>query len=315
MSVVLITSCSNRKSLPPENRLQAADLPQGSLKTVASQWHNRLKTHHCTTPARELYNGRGTLEAKKAAKASHASHWFISAGLGLVSADEKVPAYDLTVSGNSANQISQKISEGPFDSQAWWSELGQLNRPSLTLPHLISKKKNSLVVIAIPSNYLLMVLKDLEALSTDDLMHLRIIGPPKSSVPEHLQLNWLPYDSRLDSKKSPIPGTRSDFPQRAARHFLENIWPTSKQANAEKHIELVTKSLSGLPYPDTPRRQPLSDEMILKKIRKLWSQAEGQSSRMLRMLRDNENIACEQGRFRNLFNQIKQQKLARKHGF
>lgn len=307
MPVILVTSCSNRKSIPPESRLQAADLPQASLKAVGSLWRAWLKEHPCQLAAGDLYNGRGAVEAKRAAEAAKASHWFISAGLGLVSATEEVPAYDLTVSGVGANQIKQKIEDGAFDVQAWWAALAQRRRPQRTLTRLIEEKKRSLVVLALPSNYLHMVLGDLSDLSPSSLKRLRIIGPPKPAVPEQLQPFWLPYDARLDSKESPIPGTRSDFPQRAARHFLESIWPSQKHASASTHIEAVADSLSRLPYPVTRRRKKLSDEQILRVIRRLWLRAEGQSARMLRIVRDDENIACEQSRFKNLFNQVKQQ--------
>lgn len=307
MSVVLITGCSSRKSIPLENRLQAADLPCGSLQSVGTYWRTWLKIHSHKLTAGELYKGRGTIEAKKAAKAANASHWFISAGLGLVSSTEEVPAYDLTVSGNGANQIKNKIIEKPFDSQAWWPELTRRNRPHRTLARLIDKKKWELIILALPSNYLHMVLKDLENLSPNGLQRLRIIGPPKYAVPEYLQPYWLPYDSRLDSEKSPISGTRSDFPQRAARHFLENIWPFQKHADSRKHIEVVTETMSKLPYPVIPRRNKLSDEEIQQTIRRLWASAGGQSSRMLRLMRDGENIACEQNRFKNLFKVTKQQ--------
>ena len=306
MTVILATNCSNRKTIPIEKRLQAAALPKASLKEIGIVWRTWLKEHPYRLPAENLYSGRGTIEAKLAATAANASHWFVSAGLGLVEATEKVPGYDLTVSGNTPNQIQAKIKGSSFNSQAWWGELAKRTRPHRTFARLIENRKAKLVVLALPSNYLRMVLLDLDNLDTSTLKKkVRIIGPPKSAVPPHLQSLWIPYDTRLDGPDSPFPGTRSDFPQRAARHFLESIWSIAPKASAEKHALIVRKALANFSYPIIPKRKQLSDHEILLLIEANWSRAEGKSGRMLRIFRDEEYIACEQSRFKDLFNHVK----------
>ena len=52
----------------------------------------------------------------------------------------------------------------------------------------------------------------------------------------------------------------------------------------------------------------MSDEEIIKKIQQLWDKADGKSNKMLRVLRDEESIACEQGRFSRLFKLAKSEK-------
>lgn len=310
MTAVLITSCSNRKTVPAKERLQASDLPCGTLIEVGRTWREWLKNHHKWLPATELYNGRGSLEAKLASDAVNASHWFVSAGLGLISANECVPSYDLTVSGTGPNQIRRKVLDSDFTTQAWWCELAKRRRPYRTLARLIEESSPNNIVLALPTNYLRMVLGDLCNTNPKDLKRVRLIGPPKSDVPVNLQPIWMPYDSRLDTKKSPLPGTRSDFPQRAARHFLEHVWPYSTNDSALKHARVVEEFISSLPYPSVPKRKQLDDIAIQKIIERRWLKAEGRSSRMLRILRDDEKIACEQSRFRNLFNEVKQKKVS-----
>ncbi len=307
MAIILVTSCSNRKAIPPEERLQASELPRAPIEVVGNIWHDWLRSHPHRMPAGLLYQGRGVVEARSAARTAGASHWFVSAGLGLVSADEEVPGYDLTVSGNCVNHIRKKIEDEVFDPQAWWKELSRHQKPHRTLARLVRRSNAHLVVLALPSNYLRMALGDISALSPADMQRLRIVGPPKNAIPEHLQPFWLPYDSRLDGAKSPIRGTRSDFPQRAARHFFEAIWSSTRKNDLESHIRGVKNALTKLPYPDIPRRKQLNDEEIIRVIKDLWARAEGKSGRMLRILRDEEQIACEQGRFKHLFNLVKHQ--------
>lgn len=307
MRPILITSCSSRKTVPVNDRLQAATLPQGTLTRVAAIWKDRLKNHHCKLTASALYNGRGAREALKAADASSASHWIISAGLGLISATEEVPAYDLTVSGTGSNQIQRKIVREHFDSRAWWRELAKRRRPHRTLTHLVTANPRALILVALPANYLSMVLNDLTQLGSSDLKRLRIVGSTPTAIPDALRSVWLPYDERLDSPLSPIRGTRSDFPQRAARHFFEIVWPHMRTSSAVAHTNAVSKALVDLPFPFIEKRKRLDDAELLSNIKRLWERAGGKSGRMLRILRDDESIACEQGRFKVLFKEAKRQ--------
>lgn len=304
---LIITACTNRKSAALEERLQASDLPLGSLKEVAGIWNARVKQHHFRLPASELYVGRGAAEAKKATEFCDGQQWFISAGLGLISAMEEVAAYDLTVAGTGPNCLASKIRTPVFRSKDWWSAVSRKRRPARKLSRLIEANPKSLIILGLPSSYLAMVSDDLEELSSAGRRRLRVIGPPEAKVPAALHPYWMPYDERLDGPRSSYRGTRSDFPQRATRHFLEEIWARSKSAGPESHANSVVKLLADLPYPTIPKRQQLDDSELLVVIKKLWGRAEGQSSRMLRILRDEELIACEQGRFKVLFYRAKNQ--------
>ena len=304
---LIITACTNRKSATIEERLQASDLPLGSLKEVAGTWNTWLKQHPVRLPASELYVGRGAVEAKKAADFCDGQHWFISAGLGLVSAMENVAAYDLTVAGTGPNCVASKVRRPVFHSKDWWSAISKKRRPARKLSRLIEANPKSLTILALPGSYLTMVADDLKELSSAGFRRLRLIGPPKAKISASLRPYWMPYDNRLDGPKSSCRGTRSDFPQRATRHFLEEIWIRSKSAGPKRHADAVKELLADSPYPTIPQRKQLDDSELLVVIRKLWSRAGGRSSRMLRILRDEELIACEQGRFKILFCRVKEQ--------
>ena len=64
-------------------------------------------------------------------------------------------------------------------------------------------------------------------------------------------------------------------------------------------------ALYGLEMRAQPSRKRLSDDEILKVIDAHWDKAKGQSGLMLRVLRDDLNLACEQGRFKHLFHAAK----------
>jgi hypothetical protein len=130
-----------------------------------------------------------------------------------------------------------------------------------------------------------------------------------SSCPEQLLPYVLPYDARFDGPDSDIPGTRGDFASRALRHFAEVIFPNSSNS-LETHKRAVVRHLKDWRMPRKLEREPKSDEDIIKIIKRTWATTKGQSGRALRHLRDVEEIACEQGRFRLLFHRAAKQVLS-----
>jgi hypothetical protein len=63
--------------------------------------------------------------------------------------------------------------------------------------------------------------------------------------------------------------------------------------------------MSRLRPPKPISRAKATDEEIVTLIHRHWATMNGQSSRMLRHLRDHLHIACEQTRFRDLFRTAK----------
>ena len=310
MSILLITPCTNRKSTEIADRVKASDLSMGTCAQVGAMWRSRIRNAKHKYPARVVYLGRGAQEAKKAAEIGRARHCYLSAGLGLIDAEEHIPGYDLTVSGSSANQIAYKCTDEGFSSQFWWEEVKQLQNPNNSLTELVCRSK-SIVILALPTPYLTMISGDLGNLSAAHIKKLRIIGPPKSSIADLLMPQWIPYDQRLNGPDSPIKGTGSDFAQRAARHFLEYVMPNKEiGSSVVKHIAATEAILSRYRYPEKIPREKKSDVELIELIDRHWDDVGGLSNRMLRYLRDQKKISCEQSRFTHLFNSVKSKRLA-----
>ena len=306
MTPILITNCSNRKSGSPSVRLTPNDITEGLVSDVCRAWIKKLKTHHSYETVGTLYQGRGAQEANKCAKVLKADHWVVSAGLGLVQTTEKAPLYDLTVSGTGETNIKNKVINNDFTLHRWWHELSKIHRPNRSISRLMSDTR-SVVILGLSTNYFNMVSEDISSLSDSKLRRLRIIGPSKSKIPERFHEFLLPYDYRLDGSNSPIRGTRSDFPQRAVHHFAKYIWANSKSHKLDVHMKLVRDSMNKLHHPVTLKRQKRTDDELINIIIEMWSKANGQSGRMLRILRDEKQVACEQSRFSKLFVIAKQQ--------
>src|SRR5262249_39453693 len=150
--------------------------------------------------------------------------------------------------------------------------------------------------------YLSLIAEDLMSLEDRGLDRLRLIGLGiETACPPRLQRCLLPYDDRLDGPDSPIRGTRMDYSSRAMRHFIESVFPEQQARWIEHHNDAVNRVIGRWRCPKFVSRPSKTDEEIVDLIKKNWKAIDGKSPLGLRYLRDVENIACEQGRFRSLF--------------
>jgi hypothetical protein len=301
MRLIVITTCTDRKKFPVPSRLDASTLPVGSQSAVINVWHKRIGVARIAGPATSVYSGRSFQEAVLAAKASGGDFRIISGGLGLVGGDDEIPSYSLSLVSQSAEFVGSRIAGEPFNPSHWWKGIQRSSSPS-PLAKLLKRNPNALSVVGISKAYLPLIAEDLETLSDDELERLRLVGMGiKTSCPPRLQRCVLPYDHRLDGPDSPIPGTRGDFASRAMRHFAEAIFSGERGGSIKAHKSAVSRALHSWRAPKLIARPTKTDDELVDLIKKGWDAFEGKSSRGLRFLRDTKKVACEQGRFRILF--------------
>jgi hypothetical protein len=304
MKIAILAACSSRKKVQPDEPTLARSLEIAEIDTVARRWVERVGRAKKATRASDLYAGRGFQEARLASDEHGGSLYVVSAGLGLREADEFVCSYSLTVAPRDADSIQDRVTPGKtVRGQDWWHHLNQHFKTDSPVSTLINSNPDTLFVVSLPRSYLEMIADDLGGLESAARARVRLIGP--RSVDEKILPDWnsnvMPYDDRLDGLDSTIPGTRSDFPQRAARHFLRLIGPRRLSASIADHKALVAESLQNLRYPKHVERPRVSDDELRSLIHELWDETGGKVGASLRVLRDKRQISCEQSRFKRLF--------------
>lgn len=301
----VVTSCTSRKLKHAERTVFADDAQAQTLPELCTRWGEQLRRQTECLPAGRLYQGRAFREADIAADSLGAPLFILSAGLGLVGSKQVVPAYDLTVSAG-AGSVAGALRRLGESKQSWWRELTQVREQCRPVAALLEGDEFEQVLLSVPSTYLAMIAAELGAVDPGLLRRkLRIFSSPKSLsvLPASLQACLLPYDERLESTE--LSGTLSDFPQRSLRHFASQA--DTQGTSLEEARSLVTAALKGLPVREKPQRQKLSDEEITQTLRQQWWPHEGSSTKLLRYLRDEAGIACEQGRFRQLWLRLKRE--------
>lgn len=301
---IVITTCTNRKRKPVAARLHAGDLKKGSIAQVAAEWGERLVETCETYPASTLYGGRSFRDAMVAADKVGAELLIVSAGLGLVGARMQVPSYACTVISGAADSIAAPVTED-FSRANWWKELRQLSPFTMELADL-ADVRTGLIMAALSEGYVEMMLEEFLMLPEERRGDLRLFTrTPQKRIAAQLQPYLMPYDDRLDGPDSPIRGTRSDFAARALLHFVDHILCSEDVRSAEKHSNAIEQAMRGWAEPTVFSRKRLSDEEIKQLMRSHWSETRGRTTKLLRLFRDELDIACEQGRFASLARQVR----------
>ncbi|ANM09216.1 hypothetical protein AMK05_CH00787 [Rhizobium sp. N324] len=298
-----LTACTQRKRFTPSPFLCARNLTGGAFQDVLDAWKGRLAEVESSSRAKDLYCGRSFAEARKAAQIAKADLHIVSAGLGLIHFEQPVPSYDLTVSKGSPDYILGKLNDDKTESD-WWSALG-----GAKALHEVFDRTECLIIIALPSPYLRMIAPFLSELPESTCKRIRIVGGRDArGLRPILESARLPYDDRLDGPQSFLRGTKSDFASRALRHFAEVVLSKAPLETAETHAKQVELALAAWRPPVTKVGVRVSDTDLKSVLREHWYRAGGRTTKLLRLLRDEMNIACEQKRFARLAAEVREER-------
>ncbi len=292
VTAVVITSCTQRKA--GLGRVDVAQLPeQASLARLVQAWRRAIAKAGVDTDAQSLYQGRSILDAATVAASLSARWYVVSAGLGLVRADQPVPAYECTVAAGT--DLDRRLTALGCDAAQWWNALTETSPAPLS--RLITKAPT---LLALPSSYLRLVQDDLAQVTPVSAKSLRIFTSEAGArcLPEHLQRCAMPYDDRLESVPG-YAGTRSDFAQRALRHFVERL--KASGLPLEEAREAVATSLFGRPRRKRTTGRRMTDDEIRKVLQEHWTRHSGKGTTLLRYLRSEAGISCEQKRFSRIW--------------
>ncbi len=299
---LIVTSCTLKKRATGSAPISTTFIESRTIELLARSWLREVARAKPVRPIAELYSGRGFSEARAVATALSAPLYVVSAGLGLIRDVATGPAYNATITSGegSLRPRLQAFGLAPAD---WWTALGQARANQHPLSQLLRQHKNAVMLVALPSAYIEMVSRDLSQLAARDADRVRIFTSPLGvqHVPDTLAAAVMPYDNRLEATAR--PGTPMDFAQRAMRHFVEDI--RAARLPLQLAGNRVRDALANLSAPTLPPRERRSDAELIQLIVANWERNGGSSTRLLRYLRDDALVRCEQSRFRALWLAVK----------
>jgi hypothetical protein len=225
----------------------------------------------------------------------------MSAGLGLVAADDPVPAYDATFTQHDPDSVCAGEPRATAARRRWWAELaewqGPAGRKGPSRLADLAATPYSRILVCVGPDYLDAAADDLRAARRevgDDRLVIMASGEPI----EGLSDVWVRCPGRLRVR---LGGSMVSTGVRAAKGVIESL-AHAEDLNAFRARQVIgdwTRLAAPLP---TYQRSRLTDDAVLDWIRTdLRAHPESATwSSALRRLRD-QGYACEQRRFAGLF--------------
>lgn len=306
-AINLVVSCTNRKRYPSAPGLALRDISDHDVAGRLRTWKERLERVPADRyPADELYIGdhwavaRGipTLLAERGVTIRL---WICSAGYGLVRSESLLKSYQATFTPGSEDYVAIDAKDRSAAIRSWWLGVcsvrlkGHEAAPR-TLAQLAATQPRTPILVALSVDYLDAVADDLqEALRRPFFEeHLSIVSCGTAGQRHAWAHNLLPCDGLMSGS---LGGTLTSINVRVARHLL------SSSSGSVPTVEKLATLARSIPRTAMapPERQPRSDKQVLAFIRKALRRSPAPSrSRLLREFRD-AGLACEQGRFSNLY--------------
>jgi len=287
--------------------LEFHSLREGTPDVVAGAWVDRVVAATSKLAASELYAGPGwqqSLAAFRFARQIGDFRLFImSAGLGLVEADERIPAYTATFAFD-IDQVSRRItttSNPVLAHQSWWEAVNRAQGRGV-MPIADRACESAVCLVGAGSGYLSAVARDIEAAAHavgPERLYIVCAGAPRRVLPEVVKACLLPIGAEIESL---IPGARTSLNARAVGWLLRDVVPVTgwNRTAIVRAIEKELARASAQPAESPTIRRRLSDEEIRNWIASQWAtDPEASRSVLLRGLRQI-GLSCEQRRFRGL---------------
>ena len=177
---LLITTCTDRKTLAPPRSLQVRHLPGRSIEGRSTEWINRIsKVGTAKVPAFHLYAGEHWSLTKDCAPYV-GGICVISTGYGLISSESLVSGYGATFTPGQVDSIGKDLQ----DSQDWWRYINEWEGPMGRRTPISRLAKKSTVVIAASATYLNVIRPELEKIDPSSLIIISG-GSAPSVLPDH----------------------------------------------------------------------------------------------------------------------------------
>jgi len=233
--------------------------------------------------------------------------WVASAGYGLLQAEDAILPYSATFQVGHEDSVSRGTgAEARTDNASWWAALAKHRLPGSHAPRsiraIVAESPGAAILVVASNGYLHAIERDLLAAAQELNAPQRLVlvsGEPGPKA-EALRSNWVRSTSPLLHE---VGGARTALHARVARMVLRDAAGNGFDAEEiARHVEGVTRRC---PDPVVYDRQRSDDREVTSFIRKALAQnAMASHTGLLRQWRQSGR-ACEQGRFRELFLQLK----------
>lgn len=295
----VVVSCTERKSVPPLASLRASELTRESFDKRVASWIDRISAAVPTHAATDLYQGEHWAVARELIACNRVEVWVGSAGFGLVNARTRIASYAATFASGQADSITLSPSTAGRNAErsTWWHAL-QHRTSHGRATSLASLADDGPLIIAASRPYLAAMEQDL--LDADSQAGSRLIVSTTGPVPSGLEHLRTPGTGKL---RTILGGSMQAISIRLAAKIVQTI--DEVDLTHEAAANLTARLMAEAAPLERHSRSPLSDDQVSAYIASaLRTDTPPSCTALLRMMRD-AGMACEQSRFRRLYQETR----------
>jgi hypothetical protein len=314
--LTIISTCTNLKRGDVSDSRHLGTLAGKFYRDSIKAWVSALDQPCPSIGARELYVGshwQESMECERVASTQgfETDLWVLSAGYGLISANEPVAPYAASFAAG-VDSIQNLAWPSEFSSRRkaleWW-ELLHRHRDREGLRRFISLAGtgNPLLVI-LSREYFSAVepeIVDLISAGVNVLIVSAGLYRNIGSVAPVVRPHVLPFSDSFKQVDDYLNKTNVSLNARLATWLVRNHGEILHGGIDIVHPVLL-EILGSLPAMNRKDVNRMSDEEVLEFIRGNYSETYSSATQLLRLLRDVEGMSCEQKRFGALFRRHEQ---------
>jgi hypothetical protein len=320
-TLVIVSTCTNKKRGMVEDCCRLDDAIQGNCSLTAKKWFANLsKSAQSSKPAARLYKGehwQQTLNCFESAaqQGFRTGLWVLSAGWGLISADTELAPYAATFSTghDSVQNLPWPHACSLRDkSRAWWVEVHKRrmirDAPLLNaLPTVFGSRQKPTLLFIISKEYYPAVEPDLVELASKG-HKVAIVSAglysDRATASPLLRDFILPLNDKFKQVDDYLNKTNTSLNARLAT-WIVKTYPrllATDLPGLNKALAELGSSLPAMVRKDVVR---MTDAEVLGFIDEHFQPTTSSATKLLRTLRDEYEMSCEQKRFGRLFEEYR----------
>ena len=285
--LTIVVTCTARKSMHPATCLHVRSLGESDGTSRAQLWAKHMSAAPEGLPLMDLYQGEAWVQSRRMTDVARESGFDVqlfvaSAGVGLQPAVARFPAYAATFSPGHLDTVGVDVAE----RKTWWADVNGLLK-GRSLRHLRGP-----AIVVLSDAYSRVLECDLDRLA-DRNHEVTVFGAHREF---RAAATFLP-DKAL---RSALEGTVSSLNQRMATQWL-SLLPKNGKLGSEQHALRWREWVAAERHPEVYNRKRMDDQSVMEWIRRARTSTPRLSaSAALSRLRF-EGLACEQKRFKAIF--------------
>ena len=310
--IVIISTCTNQKKGQVAEEFHLGKWAGLFYRDAARKWVETLKkTSHPTVPASELYGGSHWNESLACLPAARElglspSLWILSAGYGFISAEEPVVPYaaSFAAGGDSIQNLNWPDDPSSRQKAHQWWELIHRYRKRKGLASLREQvaRKTPLLMVMSREYYAAVEAEIIDLISAGCNVLIVSAGLFRnlSSVSPVVRPHVLPFSDSFKQVDDYLNKTNVSLNARLAHWLIQNHGDTLHEG-ISKIGPTLTALAESLPAMERREVKPMTDEEVLAFIEKHYEGRGDSATRLLKKLRHEAQMSCEQKRFGALF--------------